>query len=162
VILPTVFSFASPQSNSALPRKLDLARKANGSPVFGLQYALNPSKAVAITFSIAGSQLIASQRGSIAPSFWALVNKDTMAPLTAWQPTGVDSPFTFDAKVAMTLSVSQGQVASVASSLSKTILVFALNSSGDPVANAYIDIAELCVSNPDQFLNLDTFQSGCN
>ncbi len=156
-----MINVALAEAQSPLGRKLELVRRPNGTPRFTVQHVLTPQPVFAITLALPGNQLLSEREGSIAPSFWAIVDKQTLQALTTWQPTGVTGRFTGDSSVAMSLSVDPLQVPFVLKSLKKSVLIFALNSAGTPVANAYIDLAALCISNPAQFVNLDTNSIGC-
>ncbi len=149
------------EARAPLGRKLELSRRPNGTPRFTVQHVLAPQPVFAITLALPGNQLLAEREGSIAPSFWAIVDKQTMTALSIWKPTGVTGRFTADSSVAMSLSVDPAQVSIVLRSLKKSVLIFAFNSTGVPFANAHIDLASLCISNPGQFVNLDTMALGC-
>lgn len=165
-ILFSLLLIAAPAFSSAdqpLGRKLELSKKPNGKPVVGVQFTTTAPQIVAITFSVKGSQLVGNVAAPTSPSFWALVNKETMSQLTDWQATGIGTSYIDpNSNVALTVSVSnQNQASSVVKTLAKSVLVLSLNTVNAPVPTVYLDLSELCALNPDQILNLDTFETGC-
>lgn len=151
-------------SNVYFGQKLEMVKQPNGKPKFGMQYTTSEPKMLAITFSVKGYQLVGSHRAPIVQSFWAMLDKKSISQLSDWVPTRLTSTVIDPGStVAMTVEMSNpNQVTQVLKSLSNSVLVLSLNSSMPPMPNVYLDLSELCNFNPDQFLNLDTLQTGCN
>jgi len=86
-----------------------------------------------------------------------------MSQLVGWQLADIPAKLVApDSTQGTNIVISDPtDVASVTKSLSQLALVISLNSL-IPTASVYIDVADLCVSNPELFLNVHTSASGCN
>jgi hypothetical protein len=151
-------AFASIGGQSISPSK-----DATGSLQFGIQFAPS-SNMVAITFSVKGSDLVGSSASSIAPAQWAIFDKTNGTTMTSWgtltNMTGLVDPTSVQA---FTLAVRASEAAEVSKSLKNAVLAIAINDgSQSPAPTQLIDLGDLCAKAPEKFLNLDTFNQGCN
>lgn len=147
---------------AGLGRKLDLAKRADGTPDFRLHYSFGKRKSAEFSLSLQARQLISSAWGSVTPSFWILVNKETMTAVTSWQSTSIDGQnFSANSIVPMAFQVDRADAAVVPFYLSKAVLVFSLNTAGKPIPTGYLDLSEICHSRPALFLDIDTLRTGC-
>lgn len=161
MIILTFLTIALGIAANAVPlnKNLELLKDQNGSPRLGVQYAVGSDKFVSITFSVLGSQLIGNTQDSVAPSKWAIVNKNTNEQITSWADTNLGGGYiTPDSTQAFSLSVDNPQaVMKVVGALKAAQVAISLKDT----QIVYLDLQDLCKTHPEKFLNLDTFATGC-
>jgi hypothetical protein len=162
-----LFSGISARAEIPGAAKLEVLKNKNGQSVFGLQYVKRPQPVVAISFLVRGNQLVGTTASPIAPAYWAIMNKETGALITSWVDTkfgiGYISP---DVEAGFSLSVEGDQAASFLSDVSNIRTMALVLSLKNPTQNlkptVYLDLGDLCNSDPDEFSDLDQGRSGCS
>jgi len=158
-----VDSPTSPEPNGGLlGKKIEAQRGRGGAPEIGVQFSIKTRKSVSIVFSIDARNLIGNKVDTISPSYMTVVNKATQTPYLPWQPTGLDNSFLMPGSTQVfALAVTNpAQVSELIRSFPNAAVVISVKSLS-PKPFVYIDLQDLCVSYPDQFVNLDSGQAGC-
>lgn len=157
-ILLALFALSAAQS-AEIGRKLNVVRDQNDNLRLGVQYMTGVRKMISITFSVRGRELVGDQAGPITPVIWAAADREGNR-LTNWFGASFpDSPIQPDSTQALSLALNDAEAASVIRAMRTGLIVVSLRGSAD--ATAHLELAELCTTHPEKFVNLDTFQRGC-
>jgi hypothetical protein len=150
-------------AQSPLGRKIELLKTRDGYLLVGIQYSLARDKFVSMNFSIRGDQLVGKKIGMIAPSFMAIMNRETQTVYGPWIDTGLGNSYiTPGSTQAFSISVSgAAQVMDLVKSFRKAVIVIAIKSGPVPAPSIYLDLKELCEKNPEKFINIDSSRDGC-
>ncbi len=146
---------------SSLGRKIMPLKNEDGSPDISVVSSVRENL-VMITFTVRGHQLVGTKVDTIGPSNIAVANEKADVLFSSWVETGLGNAYiTPDSTQGFTVVVNDpAQVKSLTQSFRSAAVVLSLKKMR-PAPSVYIDLGELCASNPDKFIDVDTNKKGC-
>lgn len=142
-------------------KRINVYSDTNG-PQFGVQYAYDEDKFLALTVSFWGGDLLPNF--SMKTLSWRLFDSSSGKFINEWT-TAVNnsSPVMYPGTMVYSWTLSEEQeITEAIKSLSKLKLILSVDQDlASPVFTHYLDLGSYCVSNGNHFLNLTTGKQGC-
>lgn len=160
IMLAGIILTLSFSANAFRDRKdVELMKDANGSPKIGIQYAVGIDKLFSVNFSILAKELVGKKADTLSPTRWSIVDKTSGAQVIPWMDVNLGTGY-YNPDVVLAIAVSLDSPDYIMSAVN-TLKNSDLAIMGKHGEVSYVNIQQICRSNPEKFLNLDTMESGC-
>lgn len=128
----------------------------DGKPRIGVQYG---SDFLALTLTLMANDVAVGAGARVYAEFWNKVSNQSFSNLI-WQnsiASGTPAGTTYVVRAGVNGAAAQGPVAK----LKSMILVLTATLDNGSERKIFVDLASLCATNPESFVNLDSLEKGC-